>query len=54
MKVPRLRWPTIVAPQDDQPLAPLWSRLAWMAAIWAGSIGALLLVAWLLRLVLKT
>ncbi|GGX19686.1 hypothetical protein GCM10007242_28240 [Pigmentiphaga litoralis] len=54
MKWPALRWPAIEAPQSDRPLPPWRIRLAWMAGIWAGSIGALLLVAWLIRLVLKT
>ena len=31
---------------------PLWKRLAWFAAIWAGSVAALGVVAWLLRLVI--
>jgi hypothetical protein len=31
---------------------PLWQRLAWMVAIWACSVGALGLVAYVLRLVL--
>lgn len=28
---------------------PLWKRLAWMAAIWGMSVGALALVAMVLR-----
>jgi len=34
------------APED----IPLWRRLAWMAAIWAGSVAFLGCIAWLLRL----
>ncbi|MGN6499448.1 MAG: DUF2474 domain-containing protein [Tsuneonella sp.] len=30
--------------------APLWRRLAWFGAIWAASVAALGVVAWLLRL----
>jgi hypothetical protein len=33
--------------------APLWRRLAWMAAIWAASVAALGLVALAIRSVLK-
>lgn len=29
---------------------PLWRRLAWLALIWAGSVAALGLFAWLIRL----
>jgi len=32
---------------------PLWERLAWLAAIWTMSIGALALVAGALRLWLR-
>ena len=32
--------------------APLWHRLGWMAAIWAGSVAALAVVAGALRLAL--
>ena len=35
------------------PLAPLWQRLAWMAAIWAASVAALGVVAYAIRWVLK-
>jgi hypothetical protein len=34
-------------------LPPLRTRLMWMAMIWSASVGALLVVAMLLRLVLK-
>lgn len=30
--------------------APLWRRLAWLAAIWVGSVTVLGVVAWILRL----
>jgi hypothetical protein len=53
MKRLRLRWPQIHAPRDDAPLPPLHTRLMWMVLIWAGSVAALLVVAMLLRLVLK-
>ncbi|EJM66289.1 DUF2474 domain-containing protein [Pseudomonas sp. GM55] len=29
---------------------PLWQRLGWLALIWAGSVGALFIVASLMRL----
>ena len=32
--------------------APLWKRLAWMAAIWAGSVAVLGVVAYAIRAVL--
>lgn len=53
MKPKWLAWPQITAPEHGQSLPPLWQRLAWMAGIWLASIAALLLVAQLLRWVLK-
>jgi len=53
MKRPLLRWPAIATPPRGEQ-KPLWSRLLWMAGIWAASIAALLAVAMLLRMVLKT
>ncbi|QTD56854.1 DUF2474 domain-containing protein [Parasphingorhabdus cellanae] len=44
-----------MAPVDHQTAdeAPLWKRLAWMAGIWAMSISALGVVAYILRLWIK-
>ncbi|HKX35507.1 MAG TPA: DUF2474 domain-containing protein [Rhizorhapis sp.] len=36
----------------QKPAAPLWKRLLWFAAIWAGSVTALGLVAAIIRAVL--
>lgn len=32
---------------------PWWQKLAWLVAIWAASVAALGIVAWLLRLVMQ-
>ncbi|MFZ1743369.1 MAG: DUF2474 domain-containing protein [Pontixanthobacter sp.] len=37
-------------PQHSDSEAPLWQRLGWMAAIWAGSVAALGIVGWIIRL----
>ena len=37
------------ATTDGAP-GPLWKRLAWFAAIWAGSVAVLGVVAWVLRM----
>ena len=34
----------------EPPEAPLWKRLAWMAAIWLASVALLGAIAWLIRL----
>ena len=41
------------APRLEVDASPLWKRLAWLAAIWAGSVLALGAVAYGLRLWLK-
>ena len=40
----------MLAPPEREPEAPLWRRLLWTAAIWAGSVSVLGLVAYALRL----
>lgn len=37
----------------DSDTGPLWQRLAWMAAIWTGSVAALAVVAMAIRWWLK-
>jgi len=54
MKTALLRWPAIAVARPDEPSPPLWSRLMWMVGIWVASITALLVVAMVLRWVLKT
>lgn len=34
----------------DEEKKPLWQRLGWLAVIWAGSVTALGIVAWLMRM----
>lgn len=53
MKRPPWAWPVIEAPAPGAAPAPWWSRLAWLVGIWVLSTGALLLVALLIRWVLK-
>jgi hypothetical protein len=36
-------------PDTTEP-GPLWQRLAWFVAIWAGSVLLLAVVAWILRM----
>ena len=54
MKNSLFRWPNITAARPEEPLPPLWSRVLWMVGIWVASITALLVVAMVLRWVLKT
>jgi hypothetical protein len=37
----------------EQPTAPLWKRLAWMAGIWAMSVTVLAVVAFAIKLWLR-
>lgn len=37
------------APGEDAEREPLWKRLGWMAAIWGASVGALGIVALVIR-----
>ena len=35
---------------SDVDLLPMWQRIAWMAGIWALSVGAMALISWLIKL----
>jgi hypothetical protein len=39
--------------KGNEPEAPLWQRLAWMAVIWLASVTFLGTIAWAIRLWLK-
>jgi hypothetical protein len=52
MKLPRPRWPDITPPPDGAPRAPLRVRIAWMIALWVGSVLVLFTIASVLRAVL--
>ena len=43
--------PGIIDPEVEP--GPLWRKLAWFIAIWAGSVAVLGVVAWLLRLAVQ-
>jgi len=51
-KIPSLRWPAIAQP-SNQPSKPLSARLLRMVGIWAASVSELLLIAYVLRWVMK-
>lgn len=53
MKLPHLRWPDIVAPASNVN-QPLGKRLLWMGGIWLASTGSLLLLALVIRTVLRS
>lgn len=52
MKLPRLKWPDITPPDAAAPRSPLWVRIVWMVALWAGSVLVLFAIASVLRAVL--
>jgi hypothetical protein len=41
-------------PSDRALSLPLWQRIGWFSAIWAGSVVALSIVAWILKWAVKT
>lgn len=53
MKLPRLKWPEITPPAAGAPRSPLWVRIAWMIALWGGSVLLLFAIASVLRAVLS-
>lgn len=53
MKIPKLKWPDIQPPVLGVKPAKLPARLLWMAGIWVCSILLLLLLAGILRLILR-
>jgi hypothetical protein len=53
MKRPSLHWPSIEPASPHAPASPLWRRLAWMAGLWLASTTALVLVALVIRWMLK-
>ena len=48
-----MRWPVIIPSRSEELRSPLWIRLLWMSGIWAASIAVLLVIAMVLRWVLK-
>ncbi|MBI1404096.1 MAG: DUF2474 family protein [Porphyrobacter sp.] len=40
----------MLAPPEPPPERPLWQRLAWFVGIWAASVAALGVVAYIIRL----
>ncbi|MCY1416680.1 hypothetical protein D3C76_362480 [compost metagenome] len=37
-------------PHPEEEKQPLWKRLGWLVVIWCGSVAALAVVAWLMRM----
>ena len=52
MKLPLRRWPEI-RPVPSLQRTRMSVRLLWMAGIWCGSVAVLLVLAYLLRLLLR-
>lgn len=47
-----MKWPKDSSRTDGKGPPRFVVRMLWLAAIWGASVGALLVVAWLIRLVL--